>query len=101
MQPLYIQEPGEKTIGDPYYMRQFTGAKSRSVARYDTYHYSKTYGINRKSALLDVAHFPFFNGGLPHDCMHDILEGAASTEVKLVYTEALYCSEIFHLGRVQ
>lgn len=35
-------------------------------------HYSKTYGINR-SALLDVTHFPFFNGGLPHDCMHDIL----------------------------
>lgn len=46
-------------------------------------HYSKTYGINRRSALLDVKHFPFFDGGLPHDCMHDLLEGVASTEVKL------------------
>ena len=36
------------------------------------------------SALLDVAHFPFFDGGLPHDCMHDILEGAAPTEIKLL-----------------
>ena len=47
-------------------------------------HYSKTYGINRESALLDVAHFPFFGGGLPHDCMHDILEGAAPRDVKLL-----------------
>ncbi len=31
-------------------------------------HYSKTYG---RSALLDVTHFPFFTGGLPHDWMHD------------------------------
>lgn len=46
-------------------------------------HYSKTYGINRRSALLDVKHFPFFDGGLPHDCMHDLLEEVASTEVKL------------------
>jgi hypothetical protein len=47
-------------------------------------HFSKTYGINRKSALLDVAHFPFFSSGLPHDCMHDILEGIAPKEIKLL-----------------
>ena len=47
-------------------------------------HYSKTYGINRRSALLDVNHFPFFSGGLPHDWMHDILEGAAPLEIKLL-----------------
>lgn len=47
-------------------------------------HYSKTYGINRKSALLDAFHFPCFDGGLPHDCMHDLLEGVASMEIKLV-----------------
>ena len=47
-------------------------------------HYSKTYGVNRRSALLDVAHFPFFDGGLPHDCMHDILEGVGSMEIKLL-----------------
>lgn len=34
--------------------------------------------------MLDVKHFPFFDGGLPHDCMHDLLEGVASTEVKLL-----------------
>ena len=47
-------------------------------------HYSKTYGINRRSALLDVVHFCMFDGGLPHDMMHDILEGVASREVKLL-----------------
>ena len=45
-------------------------------------HYSKTYGINRRSALLDVPHFNMFGGGLPHDAMHDILEGLAPVEIK-------------------
>ena len=44
-------------------------------------HYSKTYGINRKSALLDV---PLFNGGLPHDMMHDVLEGVVVRELSLL-----------------
>lgn len=47
-------------------------------------HYSKTYGINRRSALLNVAHFSMFGGGLPHDIMHDILEGIAPLEIKLL-----------------
>ncbi len=47
-------------------------------------HYSKTYGINRRSSLLDIPDFPFFNGGLPHDCMHDILERVAAMEIKLL-----------------
>lgn len=38
-------------------------------------HYSKTYGINKSSSLLNVKHFSMFGGGLPHDAMHDILEG--------------------------
>ena len=57
--------------------------------------YSKTYGINRRSALLDVTHFPFFDGGLPQDCMHDILEGTASREVKLLLNHCItenYCT---------
>lgn len=45
-------------------------------------HYSKTYGINRKSALLTVNYFSFFGGGLPHDAMHDLLEGIAPLEIK-------------------
>ena len=47
-------------------------------------HFSKTYGINEKSALLNVKHFPMFGGGLPHDAMHDILEGLAPLEIKLM-----------------
>lgn len=47
-------------------------------------HFSKTYGINRRSALLDVTHFSLFEGGLPHDIMHDILEGIAPKEIKLL-----------------
>ncbi len=58
-------------------------------------HYSKTYGINRRSALLDVAHFPFFSGGLPHDWMHDILEGIAPLEIKLLLKHCI--SEKFFL----
>ena len=45
-------------------------------------HFSKTYGINRCSSLLGVTFYSMFNGGLPHDMMHDILEGMASHEVK-------------------
>lgn len=47
-------------------------------------HYSKTYGINNRSCLLDVLHFSMLGGGLPHDAMHDILEGIAPLEIKLL-----------------
>ena len=44
--------------------------------------FSKTYGINKDSILLNVQYYSMFNGGLPHDIMHDLLEGVASCEVK-------------------
>ena len=44
-------------------------------------HSSKTYGINRSSSLLGVRFYSMFNGGLPHDMMHDILEGVDSHEL--------------------
>lgn len=47
-------------------------------------HYSKTYGINVRSALLDVKYYSMFDGGLPCDCLHDILEGIAPLEIKLL-----------------
>lgn len=47
-------------------------------------HYSKVYGINRRTALLDIPFFSMFNGGLAYDIMHDILEGVASLEMSLV-----------------
>ena len=47
-------------------------------------HYSTTYGINCRTCLLDVKYFTIFNGGLPHDMMHDVMEGVASTEIRLL-----------------
>ena len=47
-------------------------------------HYSKTYGIKRRSALLDIPHFSIFDGGLPHDVMHDVLEGVVVRELSLL-----------------
>jgi len=45
-------------------------------------HYSKTYGINQRSVLMDVNYFSIFEGGLPHDLMHDLLEGLVPLEIK-------------------
>ena len=52
-------------------------------------HYSTTYGINYCTSLLDIKHYSIFNGGLPHDIMHDIMEGAAPTEIKLLLSHCL------------
>ena len=43
-----LQEPEEIKIGEPVYARQFTGAKSRSVVRYDTYQYIPIFSTLRK-----------------------------------------------------
>ena len=47
-------------------------------------HFSKTYGINRHSSLMDIPNYSMFNGGLPHDIMHDVFEGVAQYEIKLL-----------------
>lgn len=47
-------------------------------------HYSKVHGINRYSTLLDITDFTMCNGGLPHDIMHDVMEGVAQHEIKLL-----------------
>jgi len=44
-------------------------------------HYSKTHGVNRRSSLMKVTHYSLFNGGLPHDMMHD---GVVQYEIKLL-----------------
>lgn len=51
-------------------------------------HYSKAYGINRRSSLMDIPMFSMFGGGLPHDIMHDVLEGVAVREMTLLFR---YC----------
>ena len=47
-------------------------------------HYSKTYGVNCRSKLMSIINFSMFGGGLPHDVMHDVLEGVAQYEIKLL-----------------
>ena len=60
-------------------------------------HYSTTFGINSRTSLLDVKHYSIFNGGLPHDIMHDIMEGAAPTEIKLLFSHC-FASKYFTLN---
>ena len=62
-------------------------------------HYSKTYGINRKSALLNIKHFSLFGGGLPHDAMHDLLEGVAPLEIKKVLHYHITVNKSFTLAQ--
>lgn len=47
-------------------------------------HYSTAYGVTRPSILLDVTAYNMFNGGLPHDIMHDLFEGVVQYELKLL-----------------
>ena len=46
-------------------------------------HYSKVYGVNEKSILLDVKEYTILNWG-PHDYMHDLFEGVVQYEIKLL-----------------
>ena len=54
-------------------------------------HYSTTYGINRRSSLLNIPHFDMCSWGLPHDIMHDLLEGVVQYELKLLLSHC--CAE--------
>ena len=47
-------------------------------------HYSRTYGNNRRSILMDIPMYSMFHGGLPHDVMHGILEGIAPLQMALL-----------------
>ena len=53
-------------------------------------HYSKVYGINERSSLLDIVGYSMLDWGLPHDCMHDLFEGVVDYEIKLVL---LHCCQ--------
>ena len=52
-------------------------------------HYSTTYGINYRTCSLDVKHYSLFGGGLPHDMMHDVLDGTTPLEVKLLIAHCI------------
>ena len=55
-------------------------------------YYSKTYGVNCRSSLTKVTHYSLFNGGLPHDMMHDALEGVVQYEIKLLVCHCIDCN---------
>ena len=76
-------EPQTKDAHEKHYKSLEGEAKS---------HFSMTYGINTRSCLMDVNYFSMFGGGLPHDCMHDILEGIAALAF------LLYFIQVFVLG---
>ncbi len=60
-------------------------------------HYSKTYGINRRSVLLDIPYYSLFNGGMPHDIMHDVFEGGVALEMSLLLGHCIISMKYFTL----
>lgn len=61
-------------------------------------HYSAAYGVNRRSALMDVPYFSLFGGSLPHDFMHDVLEGVALHETSLLLHYCISEAKYFTLS---
>lgn len=39
--------------------------------------------------LFDVKYYNMFEGGLPHDAIHDVLEGIAPLEIKLLLSHLI------------
>ena len=46
--------------------------------------YSKLYGVNERSVFMELKFFDICSGSLIADVMHDLLEGAAQHEAKLL-----------------
>ena len=53
-------------------------------------HHSSTYGINRRSMLEDISNFSVVKN-LPHDIMHDLLEGIVHDELTHLLNHCLSC----------
>ena len=58
---------------------------------------SKEFGINRNSALNELAYFHACSGALIPDIMHDILEGALQYEVELMFQVMIRAENYFTL----
>ncbi len=73
-------------VSDNYITRDVNTHSSQveEIEQDATGHFSKTYGVNTRSCLLSVPCFNMLNFGLAHDAMHDILEGIAPLEIKLL-----------------
>lgn len=61
-------------------------------------HHSSTYGVNRKSILEDISNFSVVSN-LPHDVMHDLLEGIVHDELSHLLNHCLI-SKYFKLDNL-
>ena len=62
-------------------------------------HYSTIYGINCRSILEDVMHFSVATC-LPHDIMHDLLEGTLQYEIKALLKNCIKDMKYFTLEQL-
>lgn len=60
--------------------------------------YSKRYGINVRSPLLQLEYFDVCSGAIVADGMHDVLEGVLQYETKLVLWHCVYAKQYFTLS---
>ena len=63
-------------------------------------HYSKTYGIKRRS-VLNNSKFYHVVGSMPPDAMHDILEGVLHYAVKEILKEFIFVKKLITLEELE
>ena len=62
-------------------------------------HFSRTYGLNKRSILNDSRYFHVI-GGLPPDAMHDVLEGVLQYAVKEILKIYILENKLFTLDEL-
>ena len=62
---------------------------------------SKEFGINNRSALLDLDYFNLCSGALLPDVMHDVLEGCLQYELKLLLRHCINDQHYFQVHTLQ
>ena len=73
---------------------------SSSVVYWKIPDYSKEYGINYRTSLMDLKYFDPCSGGLVPDVMHDVLEGVLQREVKLILQHCVNSMKYFRLTQL-
>ena len=70
------------------HMRQCSYLEHPGIGIDERGHYSKVYGINRRSTLCDLSHFDVTKQ-LPQDIMHLLFEGIIPVHVELILNHAI------------
>ena len=65
----------------------------------DQFHWSKLWGINKRSILMNIPHFDVTSCIL-HDPMHVLLEGMCKVEVKKMLYYFVYIKKVFTLAQL-